>query len=171
LPSEPGAAAQQNAGTSAVFQIGDEVSIMFSRPELVQPHTERIKEDGTITPPTVGQVKAEGKLPGQLQVELQKLYDKFYKDLNVTVLPRERYYYVSGEVKRTGPVLYLGTTDIVMAISAAGDFTEFAKKSKIRITHANGRSEIIDYEKAVRDSHFNVPVNPGDSIHVPRKWL
>jgi protein involved in polysaccharide export with SLBB domain len=170
VPVEGSTGTRTNAGTSAVFQIGDEVAIMFSPPELLQPHNENIKEDGTIKPPVIGPVTAVGKLPGQLENELQETYKKYFKGLNVTVLPRERYYYVSGEVRKSGGNLYLGVTDIVKAISSAGDFTEFAKKNRIRLTRANGKMEIIDYEKAIRDPQSNVPVYPGDSIHVPRKF-
>jgi len=31
--------------------------------------------------------------------------------------------------------------------------------------------QIINYQKALRDPKYNVPVYPGDRIDVPRRWL
>jgi polysaccharide export outer membrane protein len=153
---------------SAVFQIGDLVTIIFSPEDILQPHQEAIKEDGTIAPPLVGSVVAVGRLTVDLQNELQDKYNKIFKNLTVTVLPRERYFYVTGQVRRPGPCPYIGETDIIKAIAAAGDLNEFANQRKIQLTRTDGQKKVIDYRKALRDPRYNVPVNPGDRIHVPR---
>jgi len=156
---------------SDILFIGDVITINFNSGET-QPlpaHSEAIKDDGRITPPYVGSIVAKGKSPGELQDELQKLYNVFYKNMTVTVSSKERYYTVLGEVKAASPKPYLGTTTILDAISAAGDFTEFAKKTQIRINHPNGKTETIDYFKAIEDPKQNVPIYPGDTIIVPRR--
>jgi protein involved in polysaccharide export with SLBB domain len=165
----PGDDPRMSSGKSPVFQIGDEVTIVFSPADSLQPHTESVKEDGTITPPQVGKVIALGKLPGQLQKELQEKYERLFVNMTVTVLSKDRYYYVSGEVRRPGATPYLGQTDIIKAVSSAGDCTDFAKRKRIQLTRANGQKEIIDFEKAIQDQRYNVPVYPGDKIVVPRK--
>jgi len=157
-------------GTDVLY-IGNIVTIAFSSGDT-QPlpqHEEAIKDDGRITPPLVGSIVANGKSPGELQAELQKLYNVLYKNMTVTVTSKDRYYYVSGEVKNPGPKPYLGDTDILKAISSASDFTEFAKKAQIRIKHANGKTETIDYNKAIEDPQQDVPIYPGDKIIVPRR--
>ena len=121
-------------GGSDTLIIGDVITINFNSGDT-QPlpqHQEAIKDDGRITPPYVGSVVAKGKSPGELQSELQKLYDKLYRNMTVTVSSRDRYYYVSGEVKNPGTKPYLGETDILKAISSASDFTDFAKKTKVQ---------------------------------------
>lgn len=159
--------------TTDVFQIGDQVIITYSGTSatnpLLQSHQEAIKDDGTITPPYVGPVVAAGKTPGRLQKELQEKYDYYFKNLTVTVVPRDRFYYVSGEVRKPGPEPWLGETDIIQAIAAAGDFTDFANKKRVRLTRANGRTQIINVQRAITEPHYEVPVYPGDKIYVPRR--
>jgi protein involved in polysaccharide export with SLBB domain len=159
-------------GTADPFHVGDQVNITFSSasPELILPPIrEAVKEDGTITVPLLGKVTANGKTPGQLQTELQKEFGKYYKNFNVTVLPADRFYYVSGEVKRPGPEPYLGVTDIIKAISAAGDFTDFARKKKVLLTRASGQKEIINVQKIINGGAEDVPIYPGDKIVVKRR--
>jgi protein involved in polysaccharide export with SLBB domain len=155
-----------------VFRVGDQVLITFSGASSfetpIQPYRDTVKDDGTITPPNLKPVVTVGKTPGQVQKELQDRYNELYQHLTVTVIPTDRYYYVTGEVKIPGPRPYLGETDIVKAISAAGDFTEFAKKTKVRLTRANGRSQVVNVKKIINDPQFDVPVYPGDKIYVPR---
>ena len=91
--------------------------------------------------------------------------------MTVTVKPGDRFYSVDGEVRNAGPKPYLGKTDVVDAIAAAGGFTDFAKKSKVQLIHPNGKKEIINYEKAIDDSTYNRAVYPGDQVIVPRRFL
>jgi polysaccharide export outer membrane protein len=159
--------------TSAVpgnrFQVGDLVTVVFSAiNDQIAPHEERVKEDGTITLPYIGSIRASGKTSGELQNEIHDLYvPKYYVNLTITVRSEARFYYVGGEVKSPGPKEYLGDTDIVKAIQAAGDFTDFAKKTKVSLTRG-GRTEIINCKKAIANPQYNVPVYPGDKIVVPR---
>ena len=161
------------AGPSDVLNIGDVVTINFNSGDQapLPAHQEAIKDDGRITPPYVGSIVANGKSPGALQAELQKLYNVLYRNMTVTVTSKDRYYYVSGEVKNPGPKPYLGDTDILKAISSAGDFTEFAKKTQVRINRANGKTEIIDYNRAIEDPKQDVSIYPGDKIFVPRRFF
>jgi polysaccharide export outer membrane protein len=159
-------------GTSDKFRIGDQVLINFSGSVsdlILQPHKEAIKEDGTITPPLVGSIVAAGRTPGDLQQELKERYDKLYRNLTVTVLPADRYYYVSGEVRKPGPEPYLGETDIIKAIAAAMDFTDFANKRKVTLTRANGQKETINVQKILNGKADDVPIYPGDKIVVKRR--
>ena len=174
--TEPGAKPDASAynppvGSSDVLIIGDTITINFNLGDS-QPlpmHQEAVKDDGRISPPLVGSVIAKGKSPGELQAELQKLYNVYYKNMTVTVTSPQRYFVVSGEVKNPGQKVYLGKTDLVSAISAASDFTEFAKKTQIRINRANGKKETVDYNNAINDPQQNVLIYPGDTILVPRR--
>lgn len=155
-----------------LFHAGDLVTINFvalSSEKSFQPYEERIRANGTITPPDVGAVQAAGKTAGELQQELQAKYDKLYRGVTVTVKAENRFYYVDGEVRQPGPKPYLAATDIVNAIAAAGGFTDFAKKSNVRIIHPNGKIDIVDYEKAVEDPTFNVTIYPRDQVVVRRR--
>ena len=149
---------------------GDRITLIFSGIEPPMPNYEdRVKEDGTISPPDILRWVAAGKTPGELQTELNAEYKKYYTRLNVTVSAGDRYYYVSGDVKNPGPKLWLGETDIVSAIAAAGDFTEFADRKNVQVTRADGRVEVVNVVDVLRDPETNqVATHPGDKIHVPR---
>ncbi|MEO7300602.1 MAG: polysaccharide biosynthesis/export family protein [Verrucomicrobiota bacterium] len=154
------------------LRAGDTIRVIFSNLERqIQPHEEQIKADGTITLPSVGVVKAEGKTTGELQNELQKSYEKYYRSMNVIVQAPERYYSVGGEVKNPMRYVYVGGTTVIKAIQSASDFTEFAKRKEVVLTRANGKRIVVNCEKALRDPRLDPPVYPGDSIHVPRRFF
>ena len=157
------------------FQIGDMVVVVFSgTPEPPPPHQERIKEDGSITLPLIGSVKAAGKTAGELQAQIHGSYvPKYYVRLTVTVSPtnQELFYHVTGEVRSPGPKLHLKDTTITKAISSAGGFTEFARKGKLELTRANGTKATVDYNKASERPELDLKVMPGDRINVRRRIL
>ena len=156
-----------------VFEIGDLVTVMFSgvtEPPL--PHEERITENGTITLQLIGAVKAAGKSAGDLQREIRDRYvPKYYNsNLNVTVKSQERVFYVGGQVRAPGRVVYLGETTVTKAIQACGDFTEFANKKKVLLYRAAGGKPIkVNCVEALKDPSKDLPVYPGDKIHVPQR--
>jgi polysaccharide export outer membrane protein len=157
------------------FQVGDMVVVTFSGvSEPIPAHVEQIKEDGNITLPLIGAVKAVEKTTGELQKEIHGLYvPKYYVRLTVTVTTgQQEVFYVTGEVRVPGPKPYsaAGVT-VTQAISAAGGPTEFARKSRVQLKRANGTTVRVDYDKAVRDPKMDPKVFPGDSVHIPRRWL
>jgi protein involved in polysaccharide export with SLBB domain len=160
-------------GQGVIFQVGDMIIITFSdTSETILPHQERIKEDGNITLPLIGAVKASGKSPGELQKEIRDRYvPKYYVRLNVTVPgTQDLTYSVLGEVRAPGPKPYSGKTTVTKAIGAAGGLTEFARKSKLVLTRANGTKVVVNYNKAIEDPKFDPEVFPGDSINVVKSW-
>ncbi|MFN7138677.1 MAG: polysaccharide biosynthesis/export family protein [Limisphaerales bacterium] len=154
---------------STVLQVGELIKVDFSGPASPPaPHEENIKEDGTITLYLIGQIKAAGKTPGQLQSEIQQLYvPRYYRTLNVTVRPADRFFTVGGEVRAPNRHLYLGPITVTGAIKASGDFTEFARKNRVKLTRADGTTHTIDANKAMERPSLDLPVYPGDIIHVP----
>ena len=152
------------------FQVGDLVIVNFSgTSDTILPHEERIKEDGNITLPLIGAVKALGKSDGDLQTEIHDLYvPKYYVRLTVTVkyVAQELSYAVLGEVRSPGPKPYLGKTTLTKAIGAAGGLTEFASKTDLVLTRANGTRLTVNYKKAIKDPKLDPQVFPGDSINV-----
>jgi protein involved in polysaccharide export with SLBB domain len=156
------------------LRVGDTVRVVFSNLSATQaptPQEEQIKDDGTVTLPLVGAIIAAGKTTGELQTELQKAYAKYYVSMNVTVLAPERFYSIGGEVKTPNRYVYVGGTTVIKAIQAAGDFSDFAKRTKVVLTRADGKKITVNCDKALRDPRLDPPVYPGDSIHVPRRFF
>lgn len=163
--------ATQESGN--MFHNGDLITVKAVPPSsditVIPDHTERIGDDGKISLLYVGQVTAAGKTASQLQAEIYALYvPKLYKGLNVTVYGELRYFYVDGEVRAPGQKEYPGDMTVVKAISVAGGFTEFAKKTKVQLTHA-GHTKNVNVQKAINDSRYDAAVYPGDRINVSRR--
>jgi polysaccharide export outer membrane protein len=162
--------------TGNYFRVGDAVTVSFTlrsgeSKDVMPDHTERVREDGTITLLYLGPITALGKTAGQLQKEIHDLYvPKYFMDLNVTVRGEAAFYYVDGEVRIPGQKEYPGEMTVVKAISVAGGFTDFAKKTKVRLTHG-GHSEIVNVSQAIQDPRYDLPVYPGDKIFVKRRIL
>jgi len=156
------------------FQVGDLLIISFSGTmDQLLPHEERIKEDGNITLPLIGAVKALDKSDGELQKEIHDRYvPKYYVRLTVVVkyVAQELSFSVLGEVRSPGPKPYAGKTTVTKAIGMAGGLTEFARKSNLVLTRANGTRVKVNYKKAIKDPKFDPQVFPGDSINVVKSW-
>jgi len=159
------------------FQVGDVVVITYAGMEPVLPeHKETVKDNGYITPPLLTRpVRVLGRTPSDVQRELHAAYTNIYQHPTVTVQPALRYYTVAGEVLKQGPQVLLNetSTDIVMAIAAAGGFNEFAQRRNIQITRACTHKVVhVDYRKAIKgDPKHDVLIYPGDRIFVPRTVL
>ena len=160
-------------GESDKLQVGNTVRLEFSNlssSNPLQPFEEQIKDTGTITPPLIGSVKAVGKTTGELQNEIQTAYNKYYVSMTVTVKAPDRFYSVGGEVKMPNRQIYMGGTTVIKAIQSAGDLTEYANHKKIQLTRANGKTYTINYDKVLKNPQLDLPVYPGDQIHVPQRW-
>ena len=171
LPAKPAAvAAQPDYAQVARFHVGETVKVDFSGPpDPIESHEEPIKEDGTITLPLIGPVKAAGETAGELQTEIHDLYvPKYYVRLTITVSSGDRVYYVRGEVKNPGRQLYVGETTVTKAITSAGDFTDFASH-KVWLIRADGTRVKVSVDKALEDPSLDPQVYPGDQVYVPRR--
>ena len=82
---------------------------------------------------------------------------------------------VQGEVKTPNDNIscYQGTT-VLKAIQAAGGFTDFANKKKVKLiqilSQSLGQTErrTVNCEKAMEDPELDLPIHPGDKIIVSR---
>jgi polysaccharide export outer membrane protein len=117
-------------------------------------------------------VQAAGKKVGELQDELQRLYvPAFFKTLTVTVKYEERYFFVGGQVRNARQYPYLSQMTVLKAIQAAGDFTDFANRTKVQVTRTNGKTETVNCKKAQKNPKLDLPIYPGDRINVPQRIL
>jgi len=167
--------ADSSEADAARFHVGETVTVNFSglsQQELLEmpPSTQTIKEDGTITLPYIGSVKAARKTPGELQNDIHDAYvPKYYVRLTIAVTSDQRVYYVGGEVKAPGRELYIGATTVTQAIQSAGDFTDFANRNKVWLIRADGQRIKVNCKKALEDPSQDPPIYPGDQIQVPRR--
>ncbi len=155
------------------LHIGDSVIITFDGPPSpITPHEEIIKEDGNITLPDIGHVKAAGKTSGELQDSIHDRYvPGIYTRLTVTVKTGDRVFFVRGDVKAPGRQIYTGPITLTKAITSAGDFTDFSNRRNVVLTRANGQRYVIDCVKILDGKKPDPGVYPGDQIEVKHSRL
>jgi len=79
-----------------------------------------------------------------------------------------QFFYVGGEVKVPQRQLYTGPITVLKAIQSCGDFTDFANKKQVSLVRNDGRTLTVNCVKAIKNPTLDLPVYPGDKIHVPR---
>jgi polysaccharide biosynthesis/export protein VpsN len=159
-------------GSSDLLHPGDALVINFSG--VTDPpagQQDRIREDGKITLPYIGDVQAAGKTRSELQKEITAGYvPQYFTRLNVTVNADIRYIYVSGEVKIESRHVYMGGMTVLRAIATAGGFTDFANIKRVQLLRAGARTPVeINCDKARQHSELDLAVYPDDKIFVPRR--
>jgi protein involved in polysaccharide export with SLBB domain len=157
--------------TRTNYSPGDKVLIDFTdNPGVPSVWQQVIREDGTITLPLNQTLVAAGRTKGELEQAIRDLYvPRILKRLTVNVRAEQRTYFVSGEVKTPGQREHTGLMTAMKAIAASGDFTDFANKSDIKVIRSNGEVIKMDGKQALRDPSKDVPVYPGDRVHVDRR--
>jgi polysaccharide biosynthesis/export protein VpsN len=159
--------------TDTTYHAGDKVIIEFDQPVMPQQWQQVVREDGLITLPMNKSIRAADKQKGELEAEIQKLYvPDLLKRLTVNIRSEERTYFVKGEVRTPGQRPHTGWITATKAIAAAGDFTDFAKKTDIEIIRgATGEIIHMNAKKALKDPKLDIPVFPGDTVHVNRRFF
>lgn len=157
--------------SAARLHVGDSVIISFDGlPEPLPNQEKTINEDGTITLTDIGAVKAAGKTTGELEENIREKYvPRFYNHLTVTVKAGERVFYVRGEVNQKNRQIYVGQITVTKAITAAGDFTDFANRKNVLLIRANGQRFTVNCDAILRGEAPDPPVYPGDQIEVKRR--
>lgn len=134
-----------------------------------------VRPDGMISIPLLGDVKAAGHTPMQLGMVLAEKLRKYVTDPQVTVIVNQinsRMIYIVGEVNRAGTFPMLPNMTVLMALSGAGGFTQFANTKKIyvlRIQNGVQRKYPFNYKEAIKGNRTeeNILLKPGDTIVVP----
>jgi polysaccharide biosynthesis/export protein len=150
---------------------GDVVKLTFSAaPDLNQ--AQKIRTDGKLSLPLVGEVDAGGKTVGQLQSDLMQLYKSQLKTPEVTVSLESSVtsVTVSGAVHKPGKLAFERPTTVLQAIMEAGGPSEFGTLKRVRLMRVvNGvyKSQIMDLHDLSKEvKPFYVRDN--DMIYVPQ---
>src|SRR5947199_3508590 len=131
-----------------ILASGDVVKLTFSAaPELNQ--AQKIRVDGKLSLPLVGEVDAAGKTIGQLQGELVQLYKSQLKTPEVTVSLEGSVttVTVSGAVAKPAKFTFERPTTVFQAIMEAGGPNAYGNLGRVRLHRiVNGvqRSQVFD---------------------------
>jgi polysaccharide export outer membrane protein len=170
----PPAGERISPSTPVRLSPGDVIKVSFSEtPELDV--TQKIKIDGKVNLPLVGEVKASGKTVVGFQRDLAGLYAPQLEENEVLVTLENGIanVIVSGQVGRPGGLTFDRPTTVLQAIMEAGGATAYGNLSKVRLIRTvNGRQEtgILNLRLAI--SHRTTEgtyVKDGDLIYVPQR--
>ena len=153
----------------------DVISVyVWKEPDMSK--TVPVRPDGMISLPLVGEVKAAGSTPVQLQDVLAEAMKKLISDPQVTVVVEKvasLNFNIVGEVAKPGYYPLTRRLTVLDAISLAGGFKDFARTKKIYVlrTAANGTQERLPFNYkdviAGKNSQQNIELQPRDTIVVP----
>lgn len=143
-----------------------EVSV-WKEPDLSR--TVPIRPDGKITLPLLGDVKAEGLTPRELEATVQKQLASLVRDPHVTVIVHDvngQRVYVTGMVGHPGAFPLRNSMGVLQALALAGGLAEFADRGNISILRSDGRRLEVAYDDLVTGKS-KVTLGPGDTVVVP----
>ena len=138
----------------------------------------RVRPDGAITVPLVGDIRAAGRTASQIRDEIQSKLTAFMKSetAKVTVIVAEVYSYyftVSGNVERPGIYRPTSYVTVIEALSIAGEPNRYADTDSLKILRkdpAGGLKRIpINYDSLRKGDRMdqNIVILPADNIVVP----
>jgi len=135
----------------------------------------RVRPDGTITVPLVGEVKAAGRTTADLRDEIRNRLTQYVKQAVVTVAVTEVNSYaftVAGNVGQPGVYSSRRFVTVSEAIALAGGPNRYATPKDIEIIRnesAKQRRIPIDYNEILEGDRpeMDIAVLAGDTIYVP----
>jgi protein involved in polysaccharide export with SLBB domain len=144
---------------------GDEMSAISS--------TYTLDGEGFLNLPYLGKMQVAGMNAGQIQSLVEREYVErgifTHPTVTLTISAGARFVNVGGQVKSPSRVPYTPDMTVFSAINAAGDFTEFAAQTKVRLMRGD-KVTIINCKKIRSDPSQDVKVLPGDAIQVPESF-
>jgi polysaccharide export outer membrane protein len=160
--------------TTLALLPGDTVHIAFpTSPDMDQ--SQKIREDGKINLPVVGEVKAAGETVDELQDDLQDLYKKelTQDQVVVTLENSESAIYVTGAVNKPGDIIFDRPMTALEAIMESGGFTYVADTGRVHLIRETNGQQITTYLDLRSAMHGEptkaVYLQAGDIIYVPEK--
>ena len=175
--SAPGGLAESPSGSARPSEfaeggeyrlgLGDKVRVRIFGADQIGGEFQ-IDLSGSIYPPLVGVVMAEGLTPVELKTKLAQRLQKggIVDDPQVSVdLVAASPFYVLGEVEKSGGYPYQPGLNVVSAIATAGGFRYRADQHKVMVRRRGQTSEIA------LPTLSAAAVYPGDIVRVPGRFF
>lgn len=133
-----------------------------------------VRPDGVVTLPLIGDVKAAGRPPSQIQKEISKRYAEYVRldetAVSVGVSQVNSYSFtISGNVEKAGVYSQKSYVTVLEAIAMSGGPNKYAGKEAYIVRGTPARRIPIDMKRASSGEHpeENLVVLRGDLIVVP----
>ncbi len=125
--------AQAGSGNDVLITDGDILNVRVFNQEPLSTK-ERVRSDGRISIPVIGEVMARGKRPAQLAAEIQDRLKEIVKVPSVMVnfeQGAEMKVSVVGEVRNSGVFQIEPGSNVLHALAAAGGLSDYADSDKV----------------------------------------
>jgi len=168
-PAAPPAAEEYTIGPDDVLVVNVWKEPEISRNVVVRP-------DGKISLPLVGDLRADGRTPVQLQEDIKGQLSNYLSNPEVAVIVQEarsQKFNILGEVEHPGSYPLSRSMTILDAIALAGGLRDFAKSRKIyvlRVGSDGSRMRLrFNYKEVIKGQSLsqNVELQPRDTVVVP----
>jgi polysaccharide export outer membrane protein len=135
-----------------------------------------VRPDGMISLPLLGEIKARGLTPVQLEDQISDLLRKIMSDPQVTVIVTQvnsLSYNIVGQVARPGYFSLTRPMTVLDAIALCGGFRDFAKQKKIYVLRkgpdGNEHRLKFNYKEVIKGKNMaqNIELRPHDTLVVP----
>jgi polysaccharide export outer membrane protein len=137
----------------------------------------KVRPDGTITMPLIGDIQAAGHTPGELKAEITRRLAAYVKDesqaVSIAVTEVNSYRFtVSGNVEHGGIFTSKYYVTVAEAVALAGGLNKFAAPAKLVIVRqdkAGVRRIPINYDRIASGEHpeENLVLVSGDTLFAP----
>ena len=147
---------------------------VWKEPEISK--TVPVRPDGMISLPLLGEIKARGLTPVQLEDQISDSLKKIMSDPQVTVIVSQvnsLTFNIMGQVARPGYFPLTRPMTVLDAIALCGGFRDFAKQKKIYVlrTGPDGKQERLkfNYKEVIKGKNMaqNIQLQPHDTLVVP----
>jgi polysaccharide biosynthesis/export protein len=167
LPNPPG------PKTAVRLSPGDVIKASYAD-ETIPDQTQKIRRDGKVSLPLIGEVTAAGKRVIDFQHELVRRYEGQLENAEVLVTLENgtATVTVAGFANKPGAVPFDRPTTVYQAVMQAGGVSDYGSASNIHLTRIiNGvqRSETVNLRPTIRgESTRPTYVEDGDVIYISR---
>ena len=166
LPYPPG------PHTAVRLSAGDTIKVTFAENSDLD-QTQKIRRDGKVSLPIIGEVQAAGKRVIDFQNQLINLYDEHLDNPEVLViLEGTATVIISGFANKPGKIEFDRPTTVYQAIMEAGGVSDYGSLRNIHLTRIiNGvqRTESLSLKPGIRGEPLQPEyVQDGDVIYIGR---
>ncbi len=132
--------------------------------------------------------QSQGKDNDPMNIDLSKLLDEGDMSQNIMLETGDKVYipqenklnqsktkiYLEGEIAQPGMLDFQPGLTVLRACIMAGGFSKYAAPNRTKIIRKEGKGHkiiIVNLEKVKDGKIADVPLKPGDRIHIPETWL
>ncbi len=159
---------------------GDVLDISFLHNDEYSQRDVKVRPDGMISYPYIGELKVAGISPSKLDSILTSRFSEIVlePDMTVTVKEfKEQMVYVLGEVELPGGYEVNRARDLLSALSLARGTTKKSKENGVLVIRRRSPNKVIginiNYKDLVENNRFdlNIALEPYDIVYVPKSKI